>query len=673
MINKRLAIVGIVWLASVNIGRAQRTGSTMTTYENISPSAISPSGWLHNQLWIMRKGTTGHLDEVYDKIKQDNGWLGGNGDGWEETPYWLDGTVPLAYLLNDAVLKEKVLRYINWMLDNQRPSGYFGPVTKAEKEGKHITTANCEDGQDWWPKMVMLKVLQQYYLATSDKRVLPFMEKYFDYQLQVLSRCPIKRWTEWAESRGADNALMAIWLYTINGNKKLVELASLIQAQSYPWTYWLGNRDWVIHAATYQDEVDWLSRHAVNVAMGLKAPVVDYQLTADRKKLDSLKTGFRDLMTLHGLPMGIFSGDEDLHGNAPSQGVELCAIVEAMFSLQQISKVTGDVAYIDALEKMTFNALPTQTTDDYNAKQYYQIANQVQVSNDVFDFSLPWSRKMCNVYGMRSGYTCCLANMHQGWTKFAAQLWLKTADDGVAALSYSPNVLTTTAGKEKQPVTIREQTSYPFSDEIRFSFQLKKATAFPFHLRIPSWCREATLTLNGKELQKATGGKIIVLQQVWKDGDELLLKLPMEIKITKWGGNSRAVERGPLVYALKLQESWEKGYDEKEGDYYTILPETAWNYGLLEKAVKDPAVYFKVQEQKAAGNDFIWNLHHAPIEIVTTGKKIPSWKITDGVARQPVTERMGFYKGDVADKEEEIKLVPYGCTKVRVVAFPVVR
>ena len=131
-------------------------------------------------------------------------------------------------------------------------------------------------------------------------------------------------------------------------------------------------------------------------------------------------------MTLHGLPMGIYSGDEDLHGNDPTQGVELCAIVEAMYSLEKIIAITGDLQFMDALEKMTFNALPTQTTDDYNMKQYFQIANQVQVSRGVFDFSLPFDHGMTNVFGLRSGYTCCTANMHQGWTKFASHLWYST-------------------------------------------------------------------------------------------------------------------------------------------------------------------------------------------------------------------------------------------------------
>src|ERR1700742_2708894 len=64
-------------------------------YTEVPLGAIQPQGWLRDQLETMLKGTAGHLDEVYGKLKNDNGWLGGKGDGWEETPYWLDGAVPL--------------------------------------------------------------------------------------------------------------------------------------------------------------------------------------------------------------------------------------------------------------------------------------------------------------------------------------------------------------------------------------------------------------------------------------------------------------------------------------------------------------------------------------------------------------------------------------------------
>jgi uncharacterized protein len=655
-------------------GNSSKSNFVSYKYAELPLGATKPKGWLLHQLQIMRNGTTGHLDEVYGKVQKDNGWLGGKGDGWEETPYWLDGATPLAYLLDDKELQAKVLRYINWTMDNQRPSGYFGPITKWEREtGKKITVADCDKGEDWWPKMIMLKILQQYYTATNDSRVIPFMKNYFNYQRQTLQSCPVGKWTDWSKARGADNVLVAQWLYNMTKDKSLLQLCDVLQAQSFTWSKWLGGRDWVINAAAYQNEKEWMTRHGVNVAMGIKDPAVHYQRTGDKAYLQALQTGFNDLMTLHGMPYGMFSADEDLHGNNPTQGTELCAIVESMFSLEQIIGITGDNRYMDALERMTFNALPTQTTDDYNNKQYFQIANQVHIKRGVFTFSLPFEREMNNVLGMRSGYTCCLANMHQGWTKFASHLWYGTPDKGLAALHFSPSQTTANVGASNTEVTISERTDYPFSDVINFELSTKKDVGFPLHIRIPAWCKEATLTLNGQPLRTEKGGQVAVVNRTWKDGDRLTLQLPMEVTTSNWGGNARAVERGPLVYALKLEEQWEKETDEREGDYFSVYPKGDWNYGLVNTVVKAPARAVQVNVVKPVTDKFIWNLSNAPIELKVAVKKIPDWKIVSDVAPQPVTARDGLYMGRVENKTEEVTLVPYGCTKVRIVAFPVVK
>lgn len=644
-----------------------------TVYQELPPGAIQPRGWLLHQLQIMREGTTGHLDEWHKKIN-NNGWRGGNGDGWEATPYWLDGALPLAWLLKDTAMQSHMMQYINWTLEHQRPSGYFGPLTKTEREtGKPITAADCTNGEDWWPKMVMLKVLQQYYSATSDKRVISFMTKYFQYQLQTLQQCPLNKWTDWAQARGMDNALMVQWLYEKTKQPQLLQLAALLQKQTLPWSKFFAGRDWVINAATYQNDQQWMTRHGVNVGMGLKDPAVQYQRTGDKRYLTALKYGFRDLMTLHGLPFGCFSADEDLHGNNPSQGTELCAIVEAMFSLEQIIGITGDVQYMDALERMTFNGLPAQTTDDYNNKQYFQIANQVHIKKGVFTFSLPFDREMNNVLGMRSGYTCCLENMHQGWTKFTTHLWYGTNDGGVAALHYAPSALKTIAGKTKTPVTIQETTNYPFENDIEFEITAQHAVSFPFQLRIPYWCKQASIYVNGTLVRTEKGGQIITLSQTWKNGDKVKLELPMEVQISQWGSNSRAVERGPIVYALKLKEEWKKETDEHQGDYFTVHTPDAWNYGLVEDQLKQLPGAWKVETVKPVQNDFVWNLEHAPIEIKVQGKKIPAWTITNDIALIPVTARDGLYMGAVEKQTETLTLVPYGCTKVRIVAFPVVK
>lgn len=641
-----------------------------TSFHPFPLQSIKPAGWLLQQLQTMAKGSTGQLDEVYDKLKNDNGWLGGKGDGWEETPYWLDGAVPLAYLLNDTLLQQKVLKYINWTLSNQRASGYFGPVTNAEREkATPVTNNTCNTGEDWWPKMIMLKVLQQYYDATGDKRVIVFMSQYFAYQLKTIADCPLGKWTTWSQYRGVENVMMVNWLYGITKEPFLLELSDKLTQQSFGWTDWFAERTPVMKAAGLQNDERIMERHSVNVAMGLKFPALQYELLRDRKYLAISKTAFSDLMLLHGLPMGIFSGDEDLHGNGLHQGTELCTIVETMYSLEKMLSITGDVYYMDALERMAFNALPAQTSSDYNLKQYFQLPNQVQVAQGALAFSVTQYNGMSNVFGTKSGYTCCYANMHQGWTKFAAQLWHATNDGGIANLTYAPSELhTTIAGNE---VHIQELTDYPFENRITFRITSANPVSFPWKLRIPSWCKKANIFFNNQLLRTDAGGQIVAINQQFKNGDELSLEFPMEITTSNWANNSRTVERGPLVYALKVKEEWKRGVHEQAGEYYSIYPKSPWNYGLVQDSLKTlSTARVKLRPMPA---QFTWDQAGAPIEIVVSAKAIPSWKLADGILYQPVCDRSGVYQGITSRKTEYVTLIPYGCTKLRIVAFPVIK
>lgn len=642
-------------------------------YTELPLGAVKPEGWLRQQQLTMANGATGHLDEFYAKLHDDNGWLGGKGDNWEETPYWLDGAVPLAYQLNDGRLKAKVQRYINWTLDHQRASGYFGPRTKAEQQAGKLLTIQGEMGEDWWPRMVMLKVLKQYYQATRDPRVLPFMTRYFQYQLGNLPAFSLVKWSEWSQARGGDNLEIVYWLFNQTGEPALLRLGDLLTQQTTPWTALLGGRDWAINAAANQTGDHWMDRHGVNVGQGLKLPVVRYQATGDPQDAQALRTGWQDLMTLHGLPMGIFSADEDLHGNLPTQGVELCVIVETMYSLEQAIAITGDPLYMDALERMTYNALPTQTTDDFLNRQYFQVANQVQVKRGVSNFSLPFDRGMNNVFGPYAGYTCCTANQHQGWTKFTSHLWYGTPDGGVAALEYAPNVLTTTVSGNV-PLTVREDTGYPFEDQIRFTIETRKPATFPLALRIPAWCDQATIRLNGNTLRTEKGGQVITLNKAWHNRDVLTLELPMRLTTSRWARNSRAVEFGPLVYALNVPYTQTKGITKEEGDYYEYLPAAPWNYGLDQVIVEHPAQNLTITRQPFQPNltGSPWNPDRVPLKIIATGHRIPDWQLANDVAHQPVTARDGVYKGTVAPEAETLTLIPYGCTTLRVVAFPVV-
>jgi hypothetical protein len=93
-------------------------------YLELPLGSILPEGWLLQQLQLMKDGLTGHLDELYPTVLGSrNGWLGGDGDGWERGPYWLDGLVPLAWILDDANLKAKAMPWIEWTLNSQTAEG----------------------------------------------------------------------------------------------------------------------------------------------------------------------------------------------------------------------------------------------------------------------------------------------------------------------------------------------------------------------------------------------------------------------------------------------------------------------------------------------------------------------------------------------------------------------
>ncbi|MBO9571412.1 MAG: hypothetical protein J7497_04285, partial [Chitinophagaceae bacterium] len=158
----------------------------------------------------------------------------------------------------------------------------------------------------------------------------------------------------------------------------------------------------------------------------------------------------------------------------------------------------------------------------------------------------------------------------------------------------------------------------------------------------------------------------------WKNNDELKVVFPMEVSVSNWASNSRTVERGPLVYALKIAESWKKGYHEEAGDYFSIYPKSDWNYALLENEIKDPSK-FSVNVKPLAKN-FVWDTSNAPVEITAMGKKIPSWKLDeDGILHQPIGERSGIFQGKADQTPAKLTLIPYGFTKLRIVAFPVVK
>jgi uncharacterized protein len=615
--------------------------------------SIRPLGWLRSQLRVQADGLSGHLDETWADVGPNSGWLGGSGESWERGPYYLDGLVPLAYLLEDKVLKDKAQKYIDWTLDNQQPNGMIGPASN----------------DDWWPRFVMIKALTQYQELTGDTRVIPFLEKYFHYQLKSLPTRPLKNWGKF---RWQDQLLSVIWLYNRTGNPELVDLAHLLKTQGYDWVGEFRNfpyKERVTAEFIHLNEDNGLqdlalATHGVNNGQAIKTGPVWSIVSGQASDKDAAKAMIEILDQYHGLPNGMFSCDEHLAGLNPSQGSELCTVVEYMFSLEQALAITGDPFLGDRLEKLAFNALPGTFSDDMWTHQYNQQSNQVECALN----HKPWTTDgpESNLFGLEPNFGCCTANFSQGWPKFANSLFL-VSENGkadstprIVAALYAPCELHTTV--QGTPVHILEETNYPFKNTVKFTIQSPGSLRFALHLRIPKWASGTTITVNNSQRESPVAGSFARIDRTWKLGDTVVVVFPMVPRVSRWFNNSIAIERGPLVYSYAIGESWVKLRQRGLTADWQVFPTDDWNYAL---ALNEQSVERECKVHESEVRDAPFSKSQNPIQLKVRGRKLDNWRAEDGVVDQIPTSPT-----KTEGAMEEITLIPYGAAKLRITAFP---
>ncbi len=595
----------------------------------LAPGRIRPLGWLRAQLELQARGLTGRLEDTWPDVGSNSGWRGGDGESWERGPYYLDGLIPLAHALDDPGLKAKAQPWIEWILASQRPDGQFGPSSN----------------DDWWPRMVALKALIQHAEATGDPRVEPFIAAYARYQAATLPSRPLAKW---AVARGAEALLALRWLHARTGEPFLLDLARLILSQTAPWERYL-TRELIQQPATVFSHMT----HVVNVAMALKQPVLRQWCEIG---IDGLAVAMESLAALdhaHGQAQGMFSGDEWLAGDRPHHGVELCAVVELMFSLETLACAGGGGAIGDRLELIAFNALAATLTADMTAHQYHQQPNQVLVSIARRDWT--YSSDAANTFGLEPHFGCCTANMHQGWPKFATHLWLETQAGDLVALAYAPCAVDGSA------LSLEIETEYPFEETIRIRITRAPESERAIVLRLPEWCGAPDVAINGTPKGVVREMGQTRLSRRWRVGDEIVLKLPMRAEAVARPEGAASVRLGPLLMAFSPGEVWRAIPDSPGLGDWEVTPRRSWNLAL-ELAPGAPIVA-SVSRTPVGAIPFA--LAGAPVQAKVRARYLPEWELARNSAapppRSPVTTAL---------PPRMITLVPYGCARLRICEFP---
>jgi len=642
--------------AALGGSRAEASGLAAPVFRPLPLGSIRPEGWLLRQLRLQRDGLTGHLDEFWPDVAESQ-WFGGAAEGWERAPYWLDGAIPVAFVLDDAALKERLARRVEHVVTHQRPDGWYAPYPQDAGAKPY----------DLWAILLVNKALVQYHEATGDARVLEAVRKSLQALASGLSRTPL---FDWGRFRWYEGLVPTLYVYERTGEPWLLELARTLREQGVDFEALYRSED--VTLPTPRRGLWKWTKHVVNTAMATKASALSFRL--DRRPQDRAfaRRMIEILDRHHGQATGMFSGDECLAGKNPLQGTELCAVVEFLYSLETLYSVFGDPWFADRLERVAWNALPATFAPDMWSHQYDQQVNQVQCAvnpEQLFTTNGPES----NLFGLEPNFGCCTANMHQGWPKLAAQLWMKTEDEGLVAVAYAP--CRVSFASRGVPVTLAVDTDYPFRETLTITVRPERSAAFPLVLRVPAWAEGATVRVGGGTEQPMPAGSLHWIAREWSGETTLGVRFPMRAKLDVRYGEAVAVERGPLVYSLLIDEEWTRIHADKpqrelpHGDF-EVRPKSPWNYGLVLDP-KRPGESLVFEERPIGVQPF--SPSGAGMLARGRGRRIAAWKLTHGWAGELSRADAAWAHPPASNSlgpVEEVRLIPYGCTNIRITEFP---
>jgi len=611
-----------------------------SAYRFFTTKEISPRGWLRRQLEVEAQGLCGHLDKVWPDVR-DSQWIGGDREGWERVPYWLDGFIPLAYLLDDEDMKARAKRYVDRILASQQEDGWICPNGETPREK-----------YDVWAIHLIAKVLTVWYDCTEDERVPEVLYRVMKnfYDLILSDGVKIFNWGKyrWFEGFVALNFLRERY----PDEEWILSLAKLLKETGTDYGTLTEKWKRPLNQWTFDT-------HVVNLAMMLKSEAVSAELLGEEYS-DLAEALYSKLMQYNGMPTGAFTGDECLSGLSPIQGTELCGVVELMYSFEWLYAHTGDAKWAERLERVAFNALPAAVSDDMWTHQYVQLSNQIDCSKFPSKPIFRTNGREAHLFGLEPHYGCCTSNFGQGWPKLALSAFMRAEDGVVSAVAIPSEVKIDWKGG---PVKVTLDTQYPFRNRFTYTVETEKKTSMKLRVRVPSFAR--SLTVNGKKLprraQLVFGGF---------DAGKTVIEIIYETEPVFKARPNRlyTVTCGSLLFALPVEGEYQmreyiKDGVERKFPYcdYELRGKSDWNYAFASRHLK--------VEAREISSEYPFSSQQPPV-VVRAELCHVDWGFEDGY--ETVCAKIPAHRKPL-DAPRALELYPYGCAKLRMTELPLCR
>ena len=512
-------------------------------------------------------------------------------------------------------------------------------------------------GFDSWAHSQMGRALVALYQGTGDQRVLDALVKVYAAYPENMGG------VGFGDVTGLCNLDAMLETYSFSGDRRILD--RVLHAIAQP--------------AVAKEFQAWAAGqlapgHMVILYENTRLPAIVYPWTGDEHLLRATLGAWKWLDDQHMLPYGVASGEEFASGIGAFRKTETCDVTAMLLSASWLYRIQGDADWGDRMERAFFNAGAAPIARDFQTMCYYQSPNRLR--SDSLPAEQPHSPGPEGIRFHRLGcpqVLCCVGAVNRIIPNYILHMWMATRDNGLAATLYGPCTVSALAG-DGVPVKISTATDYPFGETICLRVEPAKKAAFPLYVRIPGWCQNARITVNGSRVPVTRDRKgFVKIARTWARNDVVELRFPMKPRII-YGYETEVPSANRRYFGYRSQEY----FQPRRLPYASILlgpllfslpvadvgPNTPvadakWQYALDTDAKRrDGGI---TVEHKSMPTHWDWPLN-APVVL-----KVPvqsfNWQPTD-VQALPASPVSGF-------APTIVPLVPYGCTKFRISMFPV--
>lgn len=489
---------------------------------------------------------------------------------WEsDTAKWIEAASCTLASHPDPELARQIDEVIDLLEHAQQPDGYINVYYTLVEPGKRWT--NLRDKHELYCAGHLIEAAVAHYRATGSRRLLNIMRRYADCIGQVFGRGD-------SQKRGycghEEIELALIKLARATGDDRYVALAryfvdergtqphyfdrEAIERGENPADFWAGGYDYN-QAALPVRQLNRVAGHSVR-AMYLYSAMADLAaIDSDPALKDACERLWRHLCLANMYITGGIGSSRRNEGftcdyDLPNQTAyaETCAAIGLIFWNHRMLHLDMDGKYADVVERALYNGA----------------LSGVSLDGDRFFYENPLASAGDRHRKDWFGCACCPPNIARLLASIGDYVYSESAG-GVAVNLYVQSDTTAQVGDTR--VSLAQKTSYPWDGRIAVSVSPSQTREFELRLRIPAWCRDHEIAVNGARVFAEPSAGYVAIRRAWEPGDSVVLDLSMPVE--RAYANPQvdadrgrvALQRGPLVYCVE-------DADNPAGAHRLLLP-----------------------------------------------------------------------------------------------------